>query len=274
MSTPVSTDLTPTRLKRQPDIQLPGGECSIWDLAVVSPDMLLVSNNSKQCVQLLDCLKGEVVSKVQLHDFWGKPYRMCLANRNTAAVSVGYSTIQMINVRDKTLTIGRQLTASRIIHGLRSCRNYLVVSYDSQPYLQKISMDGNILPPYGMSGKSQQFIYPSFMCTTPGGSVFISDNGTNTITKVDVSFNIRQTFTSPLLKEPYGITAVTEDQILVCSNRNHSIVLLQPSTNTMSTLLGKDDGIKDPYTLTYCPDQKKVYVASDITDTINVYQLL
>jgi len=266
MSTPVSTDLTKARLKRQPDIQLPGGGCFINDLAVVSPDMLLVSNQSKQCVQLLDCLKREVVSGVQLQD---KPHRLCLTDRNTAAVQVGYTKIQMIKVKNKTLTKGRDLT----VYGLTSSRNSLVVAYGRQPWLAVISLDGKVLHQLDKSGKSQQFNYPSFMCTTPGGSLFISDSGTDTITKVDAQLNILQTFTSPLLQEPRGITAVTEDQILVCSYSNHSLVLLQPSTNTMSTLLGKDDEIAHPYSLTYCPDQKKVYVASNFTNTIKVYQM-
>ena len=271
MSTPVSTDPTPARLKRQPDIQLPGGMYKINDLAVVSPDTLLVSNISKQCVQLLDCLKGEVVSEVQLQ---GNPYRMCLTDRNTAAVKVGGRKIQMIKVKDNTLTNGRELSVSKVICGLTSSRNSLVVSYQSRPWLEVISMDGKVLHQLDKSGTSQHFKSPASMCTTPVGAMFISDNGTHTITKVDAQLNILQTFTSPLLQDSYGITAVTEDQILVCSERNNSIVLLQPSTNTMSTLLGEDDGIKKPYSLTYCPDQKKVYVTPLYnTATIKVYQV-
>jgi len=266
-SSAVPTDLTQARLKRQPDIQLPGGKCYISDLEVVSPDMLLVSNQSKRCVQLLDCLNGKVVSEVQLQ---GGPHRLCLTDRNTAAVEVGDRTIQMIKVKDKTLTKGKELTVSGTIYGLTSSRNSLVVSHNSQPWLEVISMDGKVLHQFDKSGKSQHFKYPDFMCTTPGGSVFISDNGTHTITKVDGQLNLLQTFTSPLLQRPWGITAVTEDQILVCSLGNNSLVLLQPSTNTMSTLLGKDEVIKCPYSLTYCPDQKKIYIASIFTDTINV----
>jgi len=271
MSTPVSTDLTQARLKRQQDILLPGGGCYIQDLAVVSPDMLLVSNLSKRCVQLLDCLQGKVVSEVQLQK---QPWRMCLTDRNSAAVNVGDKKIQMIKVKDKTLTKGRELTMSDDVYGLTSSGNSLVVAYQSRPWLAVISLDGKVLHQFDKSGKSQHFNDPRFMCTTPGGSMFISDYGTDTITKVDARLNILQTFTSPLLQEPYGITAVTEDQILVCSYRNDSLVLLQPSTNTMSKLLGEDDGIKYPYSLTYCPDQKKVYVAPPVcTATIKVYQM-
>jgi len=244
--------------------------CYISDLAVVSPDMLLLSNHTKQCVQLLDCLKWEVMSEVQLQH---RPYRICLTDRNTAAVQVGGKKIQMIKVKDNTLTKARELTVSKDVYGLKSSRNSLVVAYRSQPWLAVISLNGKVLHQLDKSGKSQHFKDPSFMCTAPGGSMFISDRGTHTITKVDAQLTILQTFTSPLLQDPCGITAVTEDLILVCSNRNNSIVLLQPSTNTMSKLLGNDDEIAHPYSLTYCPDQKKVYVPSNFTNTIKVYQM-
>jgi len=103
--------------------------------------------------------------------------------------------------------------------------------------------------------------------------VFISDSGKHTITKVDAQLNLLQTFTSPLLQTPYGITAVTEDQILVCSQDNNSLLLLQPSTNTVSALLGKNDGIEWPHSLAYCTDQKKLFVAQVSTGTIHVYQI-
>ena len=232
--------------------------------------MLLVSNNSKDCVQLLDCLKGEVESEVQLRD---RPYRLCMTDRNTAAVNMGYTEIQMIMVKNKTLAKGRELDVEKNLYALTSSRNSIVVSFVSRPWLEVIAMDGKVLQQFDKSRESQPFKRPFFMCTTPGGSVFISDCGTNTISKVDESLKLLQTFTSPLLQEPHGITAVTEDEILVCSYRNHSIVLLKPSNNSMFTLLEKDDGIEEPNTLTYCPDLKKVYVAQSNTDTIKVYQI-
>jgi len=264
-----STYLTRARLKRLSDIQFSGKKCSIQDLTVVSPHMLLVSFFSQECVQLLDCLKGEVVAEVQLQR---RAHSLCLTDRNTAAVRVGRK-IQMITVKDKTLTKGKEMTVSGDIRGLTSSRNSLVVSYQSPPWVEVISIDGKVLQQFDKAAESQNFKYPVFMCTTPGGSVFLSDSGTNTITKLDDQFNPFQTFNSPLLQVPRGITAVAEDKILVCSKRNHSIVLLQPSTNTMSTLLGKDDGIDNPYSLTYCPDQKKVYVAKYNTYIIRVYQM-
>jgi len=270
MFTSVVTDLTKARLKRQPDIQLDGGACWITDMMVVTPDTLLVSNNGRKCVQLVDSRNGRVLDEVQLKD---APYQICLTDRNTAAVNVGEKTIQMIQMKDKTLTLGKVLTVSNVIHGITSSRNSLVVSYDRPPWLEVVSMDGKVI--HQFDGKSKHFISPCFTCTTPKGSVLISDYGANTITKVDTNLDILQTFNSPLLQVPRGITSITEDQILVCSHNNHRILLLQPSSETMRTLLGEDDGIFIPYSLAYCPDQKKVFVASQqASKPIQVYQIM
>jgi len=270
MSTSVVTDLTKARLKRQPDIQLDGGACWITGMMVVTPDTLLVSNNGKKCVQLVDSRNGRVLGEVQLQD---EPWTTCLTDRNTAAVNVGDKKIQMIQMKDKKLTLGKVLTMSKKIQGITSSMNSLVVSYGKPPWLEVVSMDGQIK--HQFDEKSQHFISPCFMCSTPEGSVLISDYGANTITKVDINLDILQTFNSQLLQVPRGITSITEDQILVCSYTNHRILLLQPSSETMHTLLEEDDGIFIPYSLAYCPDQKKVFVASlQATNTIEVYQIM
>jgi len=245
-------------------------EAYIADMAAVTPGTILISNGMKKCVQLLDNRKGRLLCEVQLQD---EPGRMCLTDRNTAAVCVGEDEIQMIQVKDKTLIPGRALTVGKYVLGITSSRNTLVVSYRKKPWLEKVSMDGKVLKQFDMRQNSEHFKFPHYICTTPDGSVFISDQGTQMITQVDGSLNLLQTFTSSLLKWPDGITAVREDQILVCSYYNHSIVLLQPSTNTVSTLLGKEDEILNPYSLTYCPDEKKLFVASPSTEIINVYQI-
>ena len=239
-------------------------------MAAVTPDTLLISNEGKKCVQLLDSRKGRLLREVQLQD---QPGRMCLTDRNTAAVCVGEDKIQMIHVTNKTLTLRGVVTVGKYVLGITSSSNTLVVSYKKKPWLEKVSMDGKVLQQFDMKANPQQFKYPSFICSTPDGSVFISDQDTKMITQVDASLNILRTFTSPLLDSPYGIIAVTEDQILVCNYWNDSIMLLQPSTNTVTTLLGKEDEIERPHSLTYCPDQKKLFVASFVSEVMKVYQI-
>jgi len=242
------------------------------DMAAVAPGTLLISNGIKKRVQLLDNRKGRLLCEVQLRD---QPGKMCLTDRNTAAVCVGVDKIQMIQVKDKKLISDIVVTVGKHVLGITSSRNTVVVSYWKKPWLEKMSKDGKVLKQFDIRQNPEHFKSPRYICSTPDGSVFISDRGTQMITQVDACLNILQTFTSPLLEYPHGITAVMEDQILVCnySSENHSIMLLQPSTNTMSTLLGKEDEIEYPYSLAYCPDEKKLFVASSYAEIIKVYQI-
>jgi len=256
------------------DLRFDKKKVYIADIAAVTPSTLLISNERKKCVQLLDSRKGRLLCEVQLRD---QPGKMCLTDRNTAAVCVGVDKIQIIQVKGKTLTLCGVVTVGKYVLGITSSRNSLVVSYWKKPWLEKVSMDGKVLKQFDMRQNPEHFKFPHYICSTPDGSVFISDCSTQMITQVDVSLNLLQTFTSPLLKYPRGITAVMEDQILVCNysmENPHSILLLQPSTNTVTTLLGEEDEIECPYSLTYCPGEKKLFVKSGtINKEIKVYQI-
>jgi len=154
--------------------------------------------------------------------------------------------------------------------GITTSGDNLVVTYRYHPWLERISNDGKVLHQFHSTEKSRHLKEPDFITTSPDGTLWVSDYN-STITKMDAGLTILQTFTSPLLYLPRSITAVTNNQILVCSQRNNSILLIQPSTNTISTLLGKDDGIK-AYSLTYCPQDRKIFFAPYSTDSIQVFK--
>jgi len=245
-------------------------KCHITDLAVVSQDTLLVCNGNEWKVQLVSRQTGEVLSQLELESV---PWRVSLVGRDRAAVALPLiQKVQLIKIKGNTLVKDKVLKVSDGVYGITTSGDNLVVTYNKQPWLEVISMDGKVLHQFHSTAESQHIKSPDFITTSPGGTLWVSDCDNNTITKMDARLTILQTFTSPLLQVPQGITAVTEDEILVCSEGNNSLVLLQPSTNTMSTLLGKDDGIEDPYSLTYCHQERKIFVAPYPTDSIKVFK--
>jgi len=237
----------------------------------VSQDSLLVCNDSEYEVELVSRQTGKVLSQLELEDW---PLRVCLIGRDRAAVTLGRTQkVQLIKIKGNTLVKDKVLMVSHSVYGITTSGDNLVVTYEEKPWLEVISTDGKVLHQFHSTGKTQHFELPAFITTSPDGTLWVPDCKNNTITKMDAGLTILQTFTSPLLEDPRGITAVTEDEILLCSYKNNSLVLLQPSTNTMSTLLGKDDGIEKPYSLTYCPQERKIFVAPSFnTDSINVFK--
>ena len=245
-------------------------KCSIEDLAVVSQDTLLVCNGSECKVELVSSQTGKWLSQLKLESW---PWSVCLVGRDRAAVTLpDIQKVQMIKIKGNTLVKDKVLKVNGDVYGITTSGDNLVVTYIEQPWLEVITTDGKVLHQFHSTGETQHFRLPDFITTSPDGTLWVSDCVNNTITKMDASLNILQTFTNPLLEKPCGITAVTEDEILVCSHNNSSLVLLQPSTNTMSTLLGEDDGIEKPYPLTYCPQERKIFVAPVVTDSIKVFK--
>jgi len=245
-------------------------KCVIDDLAVVSQDTLLVCNESDRQVELVSSQTGKVLSQLDLESW---PCGVCLVGRDRAAVTLpGVQKVHLIKIKGNTLAKDKVLKVNGDVYGITTSGDNLVVTYNKQPWLEVITTDGKVLHQFHSTGETQHFKLPILITTSPDGTLWVSDCNNNTITKMDARLTILQTFTSPLLQTPLGITAVTEDEILVCSFYNRSLVLLQPSTNTMSTLLGKDDRIEKPNSLTYCPQKREIFVASDYTDSIKVFQ--
>ena len=227
-------------------------------------------NYSEYKVELVSRQTGKVLSQL---DLVSEPLRVCLVGRDRAAVTLGWAqNVQLIKIKGNKLVKDKVLEVNGYVCGITTSGDNLVVTYVRQPWLEAISTDGKVLQQFHSTGKTQHFKCPDFITTSPDGTLWVSDQGNNTITKMDASLTILQTFTSPLLEWPRGITAVTEDEILVCSQGNNSLVLLQPITNTWSTLLLEDDGIKKPYSLAYCSQKRKIFVAPRNTDSIQVFK--
>jgi len=94
-----------------------------------------------------------------------------------------------------------------------------------------------------MNGTAHHFKYPYNLTTSADNYVYVSDLGTNNITKIDFSLQLLQTFSCPLLSSPRGITSITPDLLLVCSYNNSSVVLLNTSTGKWSLVLVYQDRI-------------------------------
>jgi len=232
------------------------------DILAVLQDYLLLSNSSQAKVQLVDTRDGRVVSEVSMPYLIRKPIirRLSLLRYDQAAVAVS-NKVQTINIEGQNLTLGTALNLKGDPVGVSTCgKSDLVVSYCKAPWLEVISTDGKPLHQFDEKGTSQHFKLPKFLTTSIDGYVFVSDRGTNTITKMNTSLQLLQTFSSALLTSSRGIISISPDQLLVCSDLNHCIVLLNTNTGTLSTILGEEDGLQYPCSLSYRPEQRKLYV--------------
>ena len=236
----------------------------------MSPDRILLSN-SKGTVKLVDTNDGQLLSEVSVpvtltDRFLGSSWRLFLTRNDRAAVS-HFKKVQFINIQCQSITLGTVLALNYESRDVSTCgENDLVVSYQKAPWLEVISPDGSVRHQFHQIGQTSHFKYPDYLTTSVNGYVYVSDRGTNKITKLDSSLQLLQTFSDPLLNKPRTIISVSPDQILVCSYvyRNNSIVLLNTRTCKSSVLLEECLHGSPLSLISYCPEQYKLYVTREL----------
>jgi len=238
----------------------------------MSPDSLLISNLTKLSIQHVDSRTGSTLSEVSTKP--RRPYRICLLGGERAAVTMSGKKVQLVHVRGDRLTLGTVLGVKADCWGVAPSGDNVVVSYDEPPWLEVMSPNGSVLHQFQDPAAAQTFQSPNFLTTSSDGFHYVADFNLDTITKLDSSLKVLQTFSDPQQRGLFGITSVGDGQLLVCSWSKHSIVHVDVNSGKVTTILGGKDGIVKPRSLAFCPQQRKLFVCTDNeTDSIQVYQL-
>jgi len=247
-------------------------------MALVSPDSLLVVNETKKTIQLVNSRTGSTLSEVSPPN---GPTRICFMGGERAAVSMSDAQVQLVHVKGGRLTLGTVLDVKADCWGVATSGDNVVVSYSEPPWIEVISTDGRVLHRFKESGAAQTFKRPFFLTTSSDGFIYAADFEAHAIIKLDSSLHVLQTFSDPQLGRPSGLTSVNSDTLLVCNYDNDSIVHVNVNSSKVTTILGREDGIVRPLSqaycpqpLAYCPQQRKLFVCTSYkTDSIQVYQM-
>jgi len=231
----------------------------IYDMAVLSPSRLLVSDWTNYTLRLVDSVNGGILSQVSLP---GCPLGLCFLGGGGAAV-VLYSVkkIQFVRINGDKLSLDRSIDVKEDPLGISTFNSsHLVVSYQNPGRVEMMTMDGRVIDAMdNQKAGKHLFQYPYYI-TSNKDDIFVSDNGTCTIIQMDRTLRITRTFSSPMLTSPCGIVSVSTDQLLVADRDSHSIVALNLTNGTVTPLLGQADGIQRPHAVAWCPVSKKLYV--------------
>jgi len=237
----------------------------------VSTDRMLIGSINNQLV-LHHAVTGELIDDIDVGVF---PGGICMYECGNAAVALpDEKTVLLISVNDEKLTIRRRLRVNGMVFDITPSDNNLVVVYPICPWLEVISTGGDVLHQFKGNGETQPFQYPDCLTSTNDGYIYLADHGTSTVSQLDGRLNLLQNFTDPMLEKPRGITAVSDDQLIVCNFERSNIVLLRPSTGKMSTLLIEKDGVAmlKPMGVSYCPESKTIYVLNRYGGHILIYE--
>jgi len=239
-------------------------------MVLVSSNQLLLSIFEDKKVVLVNGGSHQVLSEIVLQD---KPLIICMTSAHLAATTLVNKQFQLIKVNGITLEAQTAVNVDVNVIGIAGYKNNMVVSYD-RPGVKIISKDGAVIHNLDNTIAGREvFKNPRCIATTSDDSIYVTDWGTHKITKLNSSLTILQTFYGSMLNAPHGLISLSRDQLLVCNKLNDNIMMMiRPSTNSMTVILEKQHGIKSPQSICFCKEQKMMYVAP-FGEKILVYQL-
>jgi len=259
--------MTTAKLEQQPNIRL--YTWKIAHMALVSTNRLLLTVPAQSKVMLVQSKTGQVLSEIVLQN---QPGFICMVSANRAATTIFNKTIiQFIQVNERTLETDSTTNVDVNAYGIAPYRNNLVVSYLEPSGVKIISNDGETIHKLDNATAGRKvFKNPTWITTTSDGSIYVTEWTSYKIIRLDSSLTVVQTFDDAILVFSRGILSLDKDQLLVGSGKNH-IVLLRPSTNSMTFLLDLHFGIAQNISLCFCKEQKKLYETQ--FNEVQVYKL-
>ncbi|XP_052779320.1 uncharacterized protein LOC128216714 [Mya arenaria] len=258
-------DLSQSQFSKLPDIPVKTAacrECALTRVTLLSRGRLLLADCYNNSVKLVDTTTNKMVSQVKLP---GQPWDLCLLPGERAAVNLpGLKEIQFVSTQEN-VTLQDVVKVDGACHGIDFCDDNLIVSSTNPAKVVLMDMKGKVKKSVdkGSSGKPL-FQYPEFLTVTRDSQtppvIYVSDRGTSTITKLSISLEVLQSYQDPLLELPHGLAAMGDNQLLVCGWSSDNILLLDTLTGKITQLLGKEEGIEWPYSVTYCSLRKMLFV--------------
>ena len=137
--------------------------------------------------------------------------------------------------------------------GIAAYQNNFVVSFHDPPGVRIISKDDAVIHKLDNTTAGREvFKEPRWIATTSDDSIYVTDWGTDEITRLDSSLIILQMFSGSMLSAPHGIISLNRDQLLVCNKFNNNILTLRPSTSNITILLDKQHELENQLSLCFC----------------------
>ncbi|XP_052782001.1 uncharacterized protein LOC128218383 [Mya arenaria] len=237
-------------------------KCGLTSVALLSGERLLLADFINSSVKLVDTTTNKMVSQVKLP---GDPQDLCLLPGDRAAVALpNKKKIQFVSTRGN-VTLQEVVNVDGRCYGIDFCDDNLIVSFSRPGKVVMIDIKGKVKKSVDKDSSGKPlFLYPEYLTVTRESQtppvIYVTDMGTNTVTKLSISLEVLQTYKDPILKSPRGLTAVGDNQLLVCGWDSNTILLVDTLTGKITQLLGKEEGIENPQSVAYCSLRKMLFV--------------
>jgi len=197
----------------------------VYDMAVLPSCNLLIADGENQSLKVVDVQTGRLLSHLHLPS---EPLSLCLLPGDRAAVlQPDQKIIQIINTSTDQLKLLEYVNVEGDCRGgLAYMNNKFIVGSSDQQCVASINIKGKLLKSVSRDITGNQlFKHPWYICDTTdknGPSIYVSDWGTHTITRLSEELEVLQTFRHPTQYGPDGLAAAGGGQLLVRDRDSNS----------------------------------------------------
>ncbi|XP_052765128.1 uncharacterized protein LOC128206591 [Mya arenaria] len=269
-------DLSTVTLKEAADIDVKTSQdqntCGITGSALLSYRCLLLADYNNFSVKLVDVPSRTVTSRLQLPD---KPRDVCVLPNDQAAVTFPFTyKVQLLSTKEGQLSRGKEIEVSSKCSGIASYNNSLYVSYTSNPRIEEMSLDGQIISTFQTDDGRQLFQAPYYLtvsASTPP-TLYVSDHVANTVLQLSMDGKVLWESVDKLITRPESVVDVGLGQLLVCGHESNNVMLLTERDGKMTEILGENDGLTRPFSVTFCPLTRAIVVGMYNSDSLKVFK--
>ncbi|XP_052816151.1 uncharacterized protein LOC128242833 isoform X2 [Mya arenaria] len=268
-------DLSTVTWKKEADINVRTTQdkktCWISSSALISPGLFLLADFNNSCVKLVDVSTRTVTARLQLP---GYPCDVCVPADDQAAVTFPYnSMIQLVSTKGGQLSCGKEIKVSPDCRGITSYDNRLYVSYQSNPRIEVMTLDGHIISTFQTDDGRQLFQAPFHLtvsASTPP-TLYVSDYTANTVLQLTLDGKVLREYRDEQLNSPETVVEVGPGQVLVCGEDSSIVMLLTERDGKVTELLGQKDGLTQPFSIAFCPNTPAIVVGMNNDDSLKVF---
>lgn len=146
---------------------------------------------------------------------------------------------------------------------------YVLISKEKTVYCYDIN--GILLSETDLK-QSFEFVNPFNIAISKNNSIlYITD--IDSVIGVNMKGEVIAIFRHTDLYRPKGMTTDNDGNLYVCGSHSNNIFKIKPDLSTGYELIGKDEGLHHPYSISYNEEQHTLYVGSITKNTIKVFRL-
>jgi len=259
-------DFKTANVTKLPDIAIntPEDEMAPWIIALtfLHPTTLLATDYWNKTMKVFNITTNTVTSQLKMTGF---PWDVTLLQGDQADVTLPSNMeIHLISTKGQ-LSYLRSISVNGQCYGIHSLGPNIIVSYQVPGMVEILVLTGEVLKTITTENIVERpFDWPNQITVgreTSGEMIYLSDYGTNTITKIAVRGEVRGTYRHDNGYGILGLTYAGEGHVLVCNTDGDTVDVMSNDGKDIVTLMDTTHGIKQPQSVCYCPSNDTVCVS-------------